>query len=90
MRCPSPHHTGHFTAWAGACRVTITSGDVSLQANVAGGNHTRALYNMLLAMVITLLLLVFVAVLNYTVWKVRGRGGGAGGGGGGNVALLVE
>ena len=62
------------TAAAGAAawrREELSSGAVSLAINVAGDNHARALYNMMLAVLIIVLLLVFVIVLNYTIWRVR-------------------
>ena len=55
-------------------RVVIATGRVVLEVNVADANHRRALFNMMLTLLIIGLLLLFVTVLNVTIYKV-GAGG---------------
>lgn len=43
---------------------------VSLGVSLAHANHLRACYNMLLAAMVVVLLLGFVALLNTSIWKV--------------------
>lgn len=49
---------------------------MALAVDVAGQNHARAAYNMALAGMVIALLLAFVCVLNWTIWKVRAWWGG--------------
>lgn len=58
-------------------RQDLDSGAVALAVDVAPTNHTRAMYNMLLAAMVILILLAYVATLNYTIWKVRLRAAAA-------------
>ncbi|KAL4448605.1 hypothetical protein ABPG75_005824 [Micractinium tetrahymenae] len=43
---------------------------VSLSVSLAHANHLRARYNMLLAAMVVVLLLGFVVLLNWTIWKM--------------------
>ena len=82
---PAPHAHAHTRAR----RKVLVVGGVTLEVLVAGANHKRALYNMALTVLITALMLVFVAVLNLTLHRVRGgtRGGGEGGDEGGGRGM---
>lgn len=44
---------------------------VSLAVSLTRANHLRAGYNMLLAAMVVALLLGFVALLNWSIWRVR-------------------
>ena len=73
-RTNTPLHR-HASAAARLCPLRsadISDGAVQLAVDVAPQNHARALYNMLLAGMVIAILLAFVCVLNYTIWKVNG------------------
>ena len=59
------------------CRLDLAAASagvqVSLAVNVAKANHLRALYNMALACMVIVLLLTFVVLFKYSIWKVGGR-----------------
>jgi Ca2+/Na+ antiporter len=61
--------------------VDIASGRVELAADVAPANHSRARFNMMLALMVILLLMLFVVTLNFTIWKVGRQAGSCGLGG---------
>ena len=71
--CKHPDPSTHSCRCGTCCRVDIASGAVELAADVAAANHSRALFNMMLALMVILLLMLFVVTLNYTIWKVGGQ-----------------